>query len=449
MIFPELAGRIKQAFSGLGGGVEPLSLKGMNWSFDPVTAKDMRMFPQVYSLLGGGSPSWSGENVSRLTALNHGVVWACNRIISESVGFLPLNVMRERNGEKGPAKDLPIYNALHYAPSADMTTMTFRETLTGHLVMGGNCYAHIIRRTGGDRTALELRPLLPEQVGTDRDKAGRLNYIVKVGNSEGKTYAVESGKPQEILHIPGLGYDGITGYSVLQMARQAIGAALSEEKYAAQFFGSGGRVPYHLEWDRQFKTDQEKEQFRADWDRVYSNSDHFHVAPILLPNMKYVPSGMKPEDMQLIESRLATPAAICRWFLISPHLVGDLAHASFSNIEHLALQFVKMTLTAWLTRWEQNLWRCVLTPEEQAGGYFFRHNVNGLLRGDFLTRMQGYATALQNGWLNQNEVRDLEDLNGFEGGEFYHIQLNQQTLPGGAPTASQQKLGSSKKGAWQ
>ena len=179
---------------------------------------------------------------------------------------------------------------------------------------------------------------------------------------------------------------------------------------------------------QRFRTDQEFQKFRSDWEATYSEP---HRAPILENGTTYKQIGMNMTDMQLVQSRQFMIAEICRWFLVSPHLVGDLSRATFSNIEQLALEFVKMTLATWLTRWEQALWRCVLTPEEKMQGYFFRHDVNALLRGDFQSRMSGYATMLQNGITSVNEVRDLENWNPIEGGDEHHIQLNMQPLTPG------------------
>ncbi len=182
---------------------------------------------------------------------------------------------------------------------------------------------------------------------------------------------------------------------------------------------------------------------------MYSNPNE---APILEPWLKYQQTGVSLKDAQMLETRQFSVPEICRWFRISPHLAGDLSRATFANIEQLALEFVNFTLHVWLKRWEQNLWRCVLTPQEKHEGYFWRHNVNALLRGDFATRMAGYSVALQNGFMSQNEVRDLEDWNAFEGGDDYHIQLNMQQLPTapGNPQAQSQsgnlvKLGNGKK----
>jgi HK97 family phage portal protein len=446
MIFPELRSAVKGFLSGFSSEPLSLDLKQNGPTFNPVTAEwyARNGYPQIYSILSGGMPAWSGEPVSVGTALNHSVVWACNRIISESVGFLPLNLMQRDSGMTTVADWHPMYSALHNAPNAEMTAMGFRETRTSHCLLQGDAYAKIIRRSGVG-TAIELEPLSPDTVRPDRERTGerRLVYVVKNGNDPEKVYTVQRGKAQDILHMKGLGDDGIHGYSVIAMARQSVGTALSAERNVARFYAMGGRVPYVLETANKFRTTDDFDKFRADWERTYAEP---HRAPILENGLTYKQIGLTAADAQLLETRQFTVAEICRWFSISPHLVGDLSRATFSNIEQLALDFIKFTLTAWLTRWEQELWRCVLTPEEKAQGYFFKHNVNALLRGDFQSRMAGYATMLQNGIASVNEVRDLEDWNPTDGGDDHHIQLNMQSLPGGVPLTSQAaqliKLGS-------
>jgi HK97 family phage portal protein len=344
--------------------------------------------------------------------------------------------MLQRDGDDKQVADWhPMYTALHDAPNDEMSAMTFRETRTSHCLLQGNAYAQIIRRSGVG-TAIELRPLLPGQVAIDREKTGeqRLVYIVKEGLNAEKTYTLQRGKPQDILHIKGLGDDGLHGYSVITMARQSVGTALSAERNVARFYAQGGRVPYVLEMASKFKSDSDFDKFRADWEQTYAEP---HKAPILENGIQYKQIGLSASDAQLLETRLFHIHEICRWFLVSPHLVGDLSRATFSNIEQLALEFVKLTLSTWMTRWEQELWRCVLTPQEKQQGYFFKHNVNALLRGDFQSRMAGYSTMLQNGIASVNEIRDLEDWNPTAGGDDHHIQLNMQSLPGGQPLTSQ------------
>jgi HK97 family phage portal protein len=251
---------------------------------------------------------------------------------------------------------------------------------------------------------------------------------VKDGNSPEKTFTVERNKPHDLLHIRGIGATGISGFSVITMARQSIGTAIAAERNVGRFFANGGRVPYLLEHAQKFKNDADFDKFRDDWEKTYQQA---HKAPILENGLTYKQIGLSMQDSQMLETRLFDIHEICRWFLVSPHLVGDLSRATFSNIEQLALEFVKMTLSAWITRWEQELWRCVLTPEEKTQGYFFKHNLNALLRGDFQSRMAGYATMLQNGVASVDEIRDLEDWNRLPDdiGADYHIQLNMQPLP--------------------
>jgi len=397
-------------------------------------------------LEGGYGRSTSGENVTLYSAMAHSVVWACVRIISESVAFLPLNLMiQNRNGDKDFAPDHPMYRALKNAPNAEMAAMTFRETATGHTVMHGNSFAQISRRSGTG-VAYELWPLTPESVTIDREKESqrRLVYLVKDGNSAEKTYTVDKRKPQDILHIPGLGYDGMRGYSVLQMARNSIGNAQAVEKYAGKFFASGGRPMGNIEMANKFKDKEDMAKFKADLRISAQNPETAHEWNVFEPGQKFVPAGFSPEQSQFLETRQWTTPEICRWFLIQPHMVMDLSRATFSNEENLSLQFGTYTLTAWLTRWEQNLWRCVLTPEEQTQGYFFKHNMNGLMRGDFASRMAGYASALQNGEINIDEARDLEDRNALPNGlgKDFRVQLNMQVVGQPPPvlTAAQKQL---------
>ncbi len=441
---------IRDGFRSLreGFGAEPISLglKGLNpsdqFGFDTTLGLEQQKLNRLRGILGGGGPSWSGETVTEQTALNLSVVWACRRIISESVAFMPLQLMREVSGEKSPATKHPLYAAVHDQPNSEMSDMEWRETQTDQVVSGGNAFAYITRRSGTG-TAVGFQPICPGSVRWDRDSSKHLVYFVKEGNEQEKSYTVTDNKPQDLLHVRGLGNNGIWGYSVISMARQSMGAAQATEKYAGRFYAAGGRVPYVLEMAQKFKSEEVYKQFRDEWNRFYGDSSNWHQAVIMEPGMTYKQVGLSPEDAQFLETRSHNVLELCRWFLISPHMVGDLSRATFSNIEHLALQFVKFTLTAWIRRWEKALWRCALTNDEKSAGYYFKHNVDGLLRGDFAARMTGYSTALQNGFLNIDEVRDLEDRNPLVGGsgQAYHIQLNQATVPGtGEPMAAEKGI---------
>ena len=406
--------------------------KSTGMSFDAAAASLFARngYPRIAAALMGGTPAWSGEAVSNGTALGLSTVYACNKIISESKGLLPIVMTRTVGNRSDPAADHPMYGALLNAPNCEQTAQTFTELLTTHCVMSGGGFAQILRRSGVG-TAVGLYPILPENVAIDRDLNRRLVYVVKEANQPDSTYTVQRGVPQGILHLRGLGWDGLRGYSVIRMAQQSIGTALAQERNVANFYAAGGRVPYILETSKKFESIQDFDAFRADWKTLASQS---HEVPILEDDLKYKQIGLSAVDAQLLESRQFTIPEICRWFSVSPHMVADLSKATNSNIEAMAEQFVRFTLMTWLTRWEQELWRCVLTPDEQRSGLCFKHDLSVLLKADFQARMQGYATLLQNGVDSINEVRIAEGKNPIPGGDDHRVQVNLAEL--GTPPAN-------------
>jgi HK97 family phage portal protein len=384
-------------------------------------------FPELYTLLGGGAPAWSGETVSESTALNHSVVWACTARIAVCEAMLPLNLMQRKDGGRYPVEGDPLRAVLHDEPNDRSSAFEFRETETAKTVLRGNAYSEIFRRSSTEE-CVGLEPLASGVVVADNDKAGRLVYVVDRGGKS-DTYTVERSKPHKIFHLRGLSFDGIRGKSVIEVARQSIGTALSTEKYAGTFYANGGRTPYLLKLDKPFKDDQHFDKFRSDWEGVYRES---HRAPIVPPGITYEQIGLSPEDSQFLDTRQAEIPEVCRWFMMSPHMVGDLSRATFSNIEHLFLEFKTLTMMAWLVRWEQAIYRCLLTPEQKAKGYYAKHNVNALERGDFASRMTGYSIAHQNGFKNIDEIRALEDENPLpnQEGARHIVQLNMQRISG-------------------
>jgi HK97 family phage portal protein len=393
-----------------------------------------------YSLAGRAGDfgrSYSGEAVTTRSALSHSVVWACVRRISGSSGSVPCSMMQEINGEKNYAGSHPAHKALHNAPNAEMGSMEFRETLTGHVLLRGNAFAQILRRSGTGE-AIELWPLSPENVTIDREKENqrRLVYVVKDGNAPAKTYTVVRNKPQDIFHLRGLGYDGMRGYDVLQMARNSIGNAQAVERYAGRHFATGGRQPGFIEVSQRFKTVEELKKFKDDINAWVQNPSRSHEWPVFEPGQTFKPGTFTPEQSQFLGTRQWTPSELCRWFEMSPHMAGDLTHATFSNVEHLGQDYVTFCLMNWIRRWEDALWRCVLTPDEQSAGYYFKFNLNSLMRGDFISRMGGYASGLQNGVFCIDNVCDLEDMNHLPNGlgKDHRVQLNMQVI-GQAPPA--------------
>ena len=234
-------------------------------------------------------------------------------------------------------------------------------------------------------------------------------------------------KPSDVLHIPGLGFDGLVGYSPIAMAKNAIGMALATEEYGAKFFANGATPGGLLEYPGTVK---DPDRVRDGWNRGFSGSQNAGKVAILEEGMKYTPISIAPEQAQFLETRKFQINEIARIFRIPPHMIGDLDKSSFSNIEQQSLEFVKYTLDPWVVRWEQALSRSLFTPEEKKR-YFFRFNVEGLLRGDYQSRMNGYAVARQNSWMSANDIRELENLDRIpaeDGGDLYLINGNMLPL---------------------
>ena len=429
-MFPELREKFQAGLARIFPENQILSLGLKEAVFSSITAAEYaKSWPKLNYLLGGGMPAWSGESVNAQTALEDSVIWTCVRIISESIGFLPANVIQTSDeGSKREAKELPIYAAIKMAPNDEITSQEFREMLTAHTLLHGNGYG-LIHRRSGTGVALGIDPLPSEMVQPDREKTGqkRLVYIVREAGVPDKTYTVQEGKPHDILHVRGLGWDGIQGMDVVTMARHSWGTSRAARRNAAIFWKRGGRLPSVLEMEKRFKDEEDAKKFRTEFEAI---SDDPWKIPILENDIHLKPTGLSMVDAQSVEFNQAMIPEICRWFRISPHLAGDLSRATFSNIEQLQLEFATLTLAPWASRFENAFWRCVFTPEEKAKGYSLRLNMNAILRGDFKGRMEGYASALQNGHMSVDEVRELEDRNKLAGGigAHYHIQTNMGTL---------------------
>lgn len=396
--------------------------------------------------LGGSQYSFffgrttSGKPVNERTAMQMTAVYSCVRILSEAVAGLPLHLYRHtEGGGKEKALTHPLYRLLHDEPNPEMTSFNFRETLMGHLLLYGNAYAQIIRNARGE--VVGLYPLMPNKITVDRDSAGRLYYLYTRG-SDDSPVDTETGQvylpPDQVLHIPGLGYDGIVGYSPLAMAKNAVGLAIATEEYGAKFFANGAAPGGVLEHPGTIKAPQ---RVKDSWNAAYQGSGNAHRIAVLEEGMKYQPIGISPEQAQFLETRKFQINEIARIYRVPPHMVGDLEKSSFSNIEQQSLEFVKYTLDPWICRWEQSLKRRLFTEEEKQG-YFVKFNVDGLLRGDYQSRMNGYAVARQNGWMSTNDIRELENLDRIpaeEGGDLYLVNGSMTKLADAGAFAKQKE----------
>ena len=284
-------------------------------------------------------------------------------------------------------------------------------------MLWGNSFSQII--WDGMGRVVGLYPLLPNRMSVERDENGELVY----------TYApVEGGKQiklrrEDVLHIPGLGFDGLVGYSPIAMAKNAVGMTLACEEYGSAFFRNGARPGGVLKHPGVLK---DPSKLRESWQAVYGGTANTGKVVVLEEGVDYQQISIPPEEAQFLETRKFQIDEIARLYRVPPHMVGDLEKSSFNNIEQQSLEFVKYTLNPWVVRWEQSLQKALLSPAEQKR-CFVKFNLDGLMRGDYKSRMEGYSIGRQNGWLSANDIREMENMNPIpeeEGGNLYLINGN-------------------------
>lgn len=371
----------------------------------------------------------SGENVNELTAMQTTAVYACVRILAESMAALPLHLYRYTNEGKEKATDHPLYHLIHDEPNPEMTSFVWRETMMTHLLLWGNAYCQIIR--DGYGKVLALYPLLPNRMSVKRDSVtGEIYYTyTKYDDTNPNfpnriTYRLSK---DDVFHVLGLGFDGLIGYSPIAVARNAVGMTIASDRYGASFFKNGAQPSGVLEHPGILKDPQ---KVRDAWNAAYGGASNSHKTAVLEEGMTYRQISINPKDAQFLEIRKFQLNEIARLYRVPPHMVGDLEKSSFSNIEQQSLEFVTYTLNPWCVRIEQAIAKDLLLPSEKSR-YFSKFNVDGLLRGDYQSRMNGYAIARQNGWMSTNDIREKEDMNlvpDEEGGNLYLINGNMTKL---------------------
>lgn len=365
---------------------------------------------------GGGVAS--GQSVDELRAMQTSAVYACVRVLAETIASLPCYLYKREKEMRVPAREHPLFEALHDMPNYEMSSFTFREVMMTSLLLYGNAYARIIKDKAGH--VKELWYMKPQNMQVERDTTTKRIKYTYSDDKDNRTYVY---KPEQVFHVVGLSYDGIKGLSPIDQAREAVGLALATEEYGARFFGNGARPGGVLEHPGVVK---DPEKLRESWNKVYQGTRNSNKVAVLEEGMRYHEIGLSPEASQFLETRKYQLNEICRIFRVPPHLVGDLERSTFSNIEHQSIEFVMYTIRPWLVRWEQAIYKSLLSEQERQL-YFAKFKVEGLLRGDYSTRMSGYATARQNGWMSVNEIRALEEMNPIsddKGGNDYLINGN-------------------------
>jgi len=351
--------------------------------------------PALWNL--AGSQSLSGENVTEQTALTYSAVWNAITLISGTTSTLPLHLLRKDQRKTLHVVEKPLYRVLHDRFNPFMTSQIGREVMTAHMLTWGNCYAEIVWNGLGE--IVQLWPIAPSRV-TPMLKDGQLVYEISVG-SEKKTL-----DRSKILHIPGLGFDGLMGYSVISMARKSIGLGMAMETFGSTYFGNGthpSAVVTH-------PTKLDNEAARIAMSNVYAGLGNAHRLMVLEDGMKIEKVGIPPEDSQFLESRQFQIPEIARWFNLPPHKLKDLTRSSFSNIESEQISFVTDSILPILIRLEQHYNMQLLTETEQfRQGIYTRHNVDGLMRGNSKDRSDYYKAMFGIGAMTINEIREKEN----------------------------------------
>lgn len=367
----------------------------------------------------GSRASATGINVTPETALAVSTVFACVSIISRTIATLPLITYRRLSRGKERAHDYVLYPLLHDAPNEEQTSLEFREMISAHLLLRGNGYVAIERKNGWPA---RLVPLHPDNVKPKRQKDGRLVYSWTPSNQDPRMFMPSRG---EIMHLRvGISPDGITGISIIEIARESMGYALALEEYGARMFSNGAQFSGYLKHPGSLKPDTH-EQLKKDFAEKYTGLANAWRPLILEQGMDWVSIGMKASDAEFLSSRKFQVSEVARWFMVPPHMIGDVEKTTSwgTGIEQQMQGFINFTMSYWLKLWEQCIYRDLIPPEDRRE-YFSEFLVEGLLRGDTAARGEFYNKLFSLGSLSPNEIREMENRNPIEGGDRYFVPAN-------------------------
>jgi len=376
--------------------------------------------PSLWNLRG--SQSIAGETVTEETALTYSAVWNAVVLISGTIASLPLH-LRRPDGPDGRSNKLalenPLYQVMHARYNPYMSAMAGRECLMSHILTWGNGYAEIVRNGYGG--VKELWPITPNRVKPLMHEGG-LVYEIRMSDGDDVYLPYE-----KVLHVPGMGFDGFTGYSIIAMARKSIGLGMALETFGSLYFGQGTHPSVVIKHPHQLNATAHDNLKRSLSD-TYSGLGQSHRLMLLEDGMEMEKVGIPPDDSQFLESRTFQVPEIARWFNLPPHKLKDLTKSSFNNIEAEQTSFVTDSILPWLIRCEQAYDMQLLAPLAQSQKLYFKHIVEGLLRANAKDRAEFYTAMLNNGVMSINEVREKEDMNPVEGGDIHLVPLNMTSL---------------------
>lgn len=364
----------------------------------------------------------SGEMITPEGSLQVSAVFAAAMILSQDLSSLPLILYQRIGTIRRRAWESSYYTLLHDKPNHEQSSMVFRQQIMLDLVLWGNFYGQLIWNEAGEIT--EIWRLQPERM-----------TVARVDGERVYTYSTPNGQPRvfladEILHIPGLGFDGLVGKSVIGYARNAIGLSIAAEKYGGKFFDNGAQPGIVIEVPEEL-SDLSYQHLKESWEEGHKGVENAHKVAVLEGGAKIEKIGMPLDDAQYLQTRKFQVAEIARMFRIPPHMIGDVDRSTSwgSGIDSQEQGYVNHTLRPWATLIEETL-RLQVLPEQIWANYYYEHLMDDYLRGDIQTRYEAYVKALNNGVMSHNEVRAKENLNPFKGGDSYWMQANMNRIGG-------------------
>lgn len=388
---------------------------------DPKHPRD----PAIRELLGLGRESATGIDVDDSTALCLSAVWACVHVLCNAISAVPwITYERQEPRGKRRATEHPLYRILHHRPNPEQTSAEWLSAMMTGLGTRGNGLSQIVT-DGGGRPA-ELWPLRPDRTRMVRREDGSLWYMVTLRDG-----SIRALRRREVFHVRGFSTDGLWGLSPIDAAREAIGLGLAHERYAGRFFKNDARPGGVLEHPGKLSTDAHT-RLKTDWKNVHEGLDQAHRVAILEEGMKFHDMGVTPEAAEFVAGRNFQVRDIARFYNVPLHMIQDLERATFSNIEHQSIGFVRDTMLPWFRRFEQRALADLFTEDEQER-YFAEFLVAGLERGDLAARTAHYQQMVMLGVYSPNDVRDFENQNPRDGGDTYYVPANFLPSGPGAP----------------
>lgn len=374
----------------------------------------------VTEFFGGGAETKTGVRVDEYAALNYAAFFCGVTNIAGIMMQLPCQVFRRRaDGSKELMTKHPLYKIVHDIAKPKMTAPRFRQTLTGHLATWGNGYAQVLYNLR-DGSVNSLHPIRPDRmhIEEDRENPAKVNYIYRPKRGPEYTFG-----PGELLHIPGFGYDGIQGYSIVTLARESIGFGLGTEEFGARYFGDGLH-PGAVVTVKGKVRPENRQTYKDDLKKKYTGLGKNHLFVLFEQDTEIKTIGIPPEDAQFLETREFQVVEIARWLNLPVHVIKGNARETYQNVEQGFLELIIYSMGPWIKLWETELTIKLLREDERGEGYFIEFNVDGLLRGDIASRTRAYSLGRQWGWLSANDIRRKENMDPIKGGDDYLVPLN-------------------------